>query len=267
MKKLLFFCLALLTMFLTSCAVDEEWKASEVCPEAGTNRYGMSNRGTFTDERDGQIYAYTTIGDQVWMAENLRFNAKYSLCYGLDSLCSDGGMGHQCILKTTNLDVVGEKIAPDCEDVKCVAERFCDRFGRFYSLTERGTSIGLMNRELIDTLCPKGWHVPSKEDFERLVDAIGGKSKFFRLVSSDSSTHDFSASGEDAGKWTDDCGFSALFTGGIYSSDCALFRPFHYTLLATSTAVDVNGGFDVFLGEYIDFHYETFRMSVRCLKD
>ena len=33
----------------------------------GYNAYGMPNRGTFVDERDGQVYSYTTIGDQVWM--------------------------------------------------------------------------------------------------------------------------------------------------------------------------------------------------------
>ncbi|MCI5601499.1 MAG: FISUMP domain-containing protein, partial [Hallerella porci] len=65
------------------------FSAGDVCPESG--------RGTFIDDRDGQVYKYTTIGDQIWMAENLKYNAEYSVCY--DSL-----------------------------------NGFCDTYGRFYSL-------------------------------------------------------------------------------------------------------------------------------------
>ena len=74
--KQLFSCAALL---LAACTTDsgessvvDDFDASVVCPAEGTNAYGMPNRGTFVDERDDQEYKYTTIGDQVWMAENLK---------------------------------------------------------------------------------------------------------------------------------------------------------------------------------------------------
>ena len=67
-----FFLLFALSAMLCACSEDSPsgseyvFDASVVCPE--------SQRGTFTDERDGQAYKYTTIGNQVWMAENLNFD-------------------------------------------------------------------------------------------------------------------------------------------------------------------------------------------------
>ena len=86
MKKTIAFLLLLQTAFLLSCTTDadDEWDAAKVCPE--------SKRGTFVDERDGQVYKYTTIGDQVWMAQNLNYETGGSVCNYKTEGCSDKGL-------------------------------------------------------------------------------------------------------------------------------------------------------------------------------
>lgn len=80
-------CAALLSAFLVACSdsgtsseSEKVFDASVVCPVEGVNINGDPNRGTFTDERDGKVYKYTTIGNQVWMAEYLNYEGPDSYC-------------------------------------------------------------------------------------------------------------------------------------------------------------------------------------------
>ena len=221
-KQFSVFCLALLAALLTSCSDDstsaetDTFDASVVCP--------ANLRGTFVDERDGQVYKYTTIGNQVWMAENLKFDAPYSLCY--------------------------EKI-----------DGFCDTFGRFYSLHVNGNDLDFFDQELLDTICPAGWHVPSMDEWNALVVSMGGSNNAGRRLMSSS---DF---GERYTPGTDDCGFNSL-PAGSWLKNGSLASEYFCSIYWTSTAKNLSSSyfFGLNANEY-SFSVNEPKMSLRCIKD
>ena len=215
--------LALLAALLTSCsdestsAETDSFDASVVCP--------ANLRGTFMDERDGQVYKYTTIGNQVWMAENLKFDAPYSVCY--------------------------DKI-----------EGFCDTFGRFYSLHVNGEDFDFFDQELLDTICPTGWHVPSMEEWNILSDNMGGPQKAISRLYSSADFGEYYHSGSD------DCEFKSL-PAGYWLSNGSLFSEYAISIYWTSTQQRLHTSYACFFSnpKGIEFGTNRPKMSVRCIKD
>lgn len=99
--------------------------------------YKYENCGSFTDPRDGEEYKLACIGDQVWFAENLRWAGK--------GMCYDNDPGY------------------------CVNE------GRLYDVWEALGKQTSANGDTIQGICPDGWHIPSKAEFEKLIAFCGGK--------------------------------------------------------------------------------------------
>ena len=178
-KKQAFFSITL-AAFLASCSDDSNsWNASEVCPESG--------RGTFIDERDGQVYKYTTIGNQVWMAENLNYNADYSTCYDND-------------------------------------ETNCEIFGRLYSLEMDGGNYGLLDNVMIDSICPQGWHIPSGNDVKLLISEMGGSDSKTAQMMKSTSLWDPSTGGAGSDECGFSAKPAGMRSGTVYES---LYRTFH----------------------------------------
>ena len=197
--KQLLSCAALL---LAACTTDsgessvvDDFDASIVCPAEGTNAYGMPNRGTFVDERDGQEYKYTTIGEQVWMAENLNYNAVGSICQGKD-------------------------------------ESKCELYGRLYRYTwqDRNTGRDTINWDFIDSVCPPGWHLPKLAEWELLQSYMGGTDSM-AVASRLKSENGWENSNWGAG--IDACGFSVL-PAGYFSYESSVEGNSAFFLSATA---------------------------------
>ena len=212
---------------LAACSEESNgWSAKDVCPEDGVNAYGMANRGTFTDERDGQVYKYTTIGDQVWMAQNLNHVAEYSACY-------------------------------DNNDLNC------DFWGRFYSLLENGEYSGPMNYAMVDSICPAGWHVPTIDEWRKMINTLGkyrDNETAKRLKSTEYWYYEYSG-----GNGTDDCGFRVL-PSGVFDVDGGE-RMYRSTDFWTSTMYTVGLSYAIVFDADITETSSGPKMYIRCVKD
>jgi len=139
--------------------------------------------GTFTDERDGQTYKTVKFGNQTWMAENLNYHASSgSWCYGEDGY-----------------DIMSERKLSSKE-----IQAYCDKYGRLYDW------------ETAMAICPVGWHLPSREEWNDLVSAVGGTDAAGKKLKSKSGWKKWDKWG--SGNGTDEYGFSAL-PGGYRLSD------------------------------------------------
>ncbi|MDG1147081.1 MAG: FISUMP domain-containing protein [Crocinitomicaceae bacterium] len=96
---------------------------------------------TFTDARDGNSYEFVKIGEQTWMAENLKYTG-------------------EDIKHITDTDEWGHN---DSFDAWCSYE----------NNQENEDKYGVMYQwEAAKKACPDGWHLPTKEEWEELIDYL-----------------------------------------------------------------------------------------------
>lgn len=133
--------------YLSSSAAYQAYLSSSSAAEWARVQQGAKkyfnpdlNYGEFVDTRDGQTYGYLQIGNYTWMAENMKVDLTDFFSY-------------KCILALLTCRY------PTREDSIAYYEH-----GLAYS------------DSLLDQVCPSGWHVPSKAEWEDLfsVDSNAG---------------------------------------------------------------------------------------------
>lgn len=96
----------------------------------------IQKQNTFTDPRDGELYKTVKIGEQLWMAENLRYK------------------------------VEGSYLHPNNPS---------EKYGRLYSwmAVMNGDVSDSTGQGGVQGICPSGWHVPSDAEWDTLELTLG----------------------------------------------------------------------------------------------
>ena len=206
---------------------------------------------SMTDPRDGQIYKTVKIGDQVWMAENLNYADSIktpsligkSWCYA--NKAENCAVTGRLYTWTAAIDSV--KLATDADNPQdCGSGKECTL------------------PDTVQGICPPGWHLPEKKEWDTLLTKVGGEATALKVLKSQTGWfHD--------GNGSDDVGFSALPAGDRINNG----NFFDIGKLAgfwSASETDYNYAKALDLGycsnyAALGYYNKSFGFSVRCLKD
>ena len=212
-----------------------------------TNGYGE-----FVDTRDKKVYKTVIIGEgtkaQTWMAQNLNYDYNEGIaeshCYSDD-------------------------------------DANCDKYGRLYTWSAAMDSAGVFSNDCkgcgygtvysaggtIQGVCPEGWHLPNKAEWDTLFTNVGGEDVAGRMLKSEEGWNDYSESTEGI----DSYGFSALPAGyRDYYGD--FYKAGLYANFWSSSEYDSKYAYSMYLGydgedANLDNSIKYFAFSVRCVQN
>jgi len=224
---------------------------TQYCSNGTMKTYGS------TPEVGGRTYKTVVIGTQTWMAENLNYKT-------LDgtSRCHPGNIN-------TNTS--------DADNANC------NTYGRLYNWA---TAMGISSDYNSDSynpssstnyrgVCPIGWHIPNNDEWNTLMNSVGGSSIAGRKLKSTSGWGDCGLGSSYSFQCEDAYGFSAL--PGGYGGPGGLFDSagLNGNWWSASESSDAYSSYDaysryvVYGSEYVgyyDYGKSNLR-SVRCLQD
>jgi len=193
MKKALLF-----AMLFCLAACDESPNGPQNTESSSSSSIVASSNSVYYG---GQRYRTVKIGEQTWFAENLNYAVEGSKCYG------EGGeifVGYGIFVNSDNDTIpvpIMETLSPD------KVQDNCTKYGRLY---DWATAIAV---------CPPGWHLPSRADWEALSDYVQDDSGCSSSCNAEKlkATSGWNDINGKSGNGTDEYGFSALPGGGMDS--------------------------------------------------
>ena len=176
---------------------------------------------------DGNWYDAVTIGDQVWLTENLRAihysDGTTEVARGaVGTYSSDSALW--CIYNTTN---------------------YHQKYGKLYNWKAAmgSDSASSANPSGVQGLAPIGWHIPSQAEFQQLIDYVKSQSRYpsRRSLATNLSGMWTTTSSNIIGTnltLNNGTGFNAKANGCAYSGYATVDTPLYSTTFITSTEDD-----------------------------
>lgn len=197
---------------------------------------------TVTDSRDNEVYAVVAIGNQCWMAENLRYDVP-------------GVFGASDTINPTSPSTT---------------------YGRLYdwATAMNGASSSSSNPSGVQGICPSGWHLPSDAEWNEMEMALGMAAADTAATGwrgSDHGTKMKSTTGwNSSGNGTNASGFNA-FPAGYYGmgsfSSLGVIAYFWSSTETSPTLAWYRSLRNVYTGVFRVSSNKTNGFSCRCVKD
>ncbi len=209
--------------------------------------------GKFIDKRDKHEYQWVTIGTQTWMAENLAW------------------------LPAVSPPAMGSDTEPfyyvfgyDGTDVNAARRtNGFSSYGVFYNwVAAMNLADSSSGQSEIRGVCPEGWHMPTDEEWDVLVDFLGGDAIAGKKMKSTKSWKTYDGT---SGKGDNSSGFNGLPAGS--RNNIGVFYEIGYNALFWSSTQ--SGDYSAWYrhlgynhtGVNRYFLNKSFGFSVRCVQD
>lgn len=207
---------------------------------------------TFIDERDSNIYKIVSIGNQVWMAENLKYLPSVA-----DSTSNSYTMPFYYVYGYYGTNVADAKATSNYAT-----------YGVLYNwpAAMNGDSSNLSNPSEVQGVCPLGWHLPSDAEWLELANYLGGPNVAGGKLKEIGNTHWINPNTGAANEYD----FTALPGGSTY---LGIFDKIgYYGWWWSSSNYSDTDSYGRLLGYYFEsfdkLHYsKDLGFSVRCIKN
>lgn len=211
----------------------------------------LLNKG-YTDPRDGNHYNVVKIGNQIWMAENLRY-----LPAVVGTSTSSTTTPYYYVYGYNGTDVTAAKATVNYTT-----------YGVLYNwpAAMSGAASSSANPSGVQGICPPGWHVPSVAEWTQLMDYLGGSSVAGGKLKEIGTTH---WSSPNTGASNSSC-FTALSGGTFTNSQFSSFG-FNTCWWTSLASGNINGYFFYISNSSADLYNSTLGKAsgfhIRCIKD